>query len=172
MHPPHPLCLQHVPGFVSWPASITTNRHTSLPVSTNDYMPTVLEAWGVAHPQPTWASDGQSIMPLLQGASVSSRSPFGFQLGQQVAYMDGEHMKLVVRPEKGQCKTLLPPYDKKHLDGPFLFNITAGEWGAGRLGVTGWHHEPGVTVSRDVWWGQTPPSPTICQQKCPTLPPS
>ena len=112
---------------------IKTHRETEFPAYVSDYLPTFLDVLGMKHPHPEWAADGESLMPLIrQGASapaeqvnlVANRSTWlGFELGEQVALIDNE-WKLVIKPAKGQCKTMLPPYNKPGSQaGPFLFNL-------------------------------------------------
>lgn len=122
-----------VPGILEWPEMIRTNRQTYFPAITSDYLPTFLDAIGMAHPQPTWPIDGISLMPLIQQAAamvpsdpsfvVANRSkPLGFKLGQQEAWIDNE-WKVVANPHKGQCKTMYPPYSGGKVEGTFLFNL-------------------------------------------------
>ena len=124
-----------VPGILEWPEMIRTNRQTHFPAITSDYLPTFLDAIGLAHPQPTWAMDGISLMPLIQQAAAMTPSdpsfvmanrskPLGFKLGQQEAWIDND-WKVVANPHKGQCKTMYPPYSGGKVEGTFLFNLAA-----------------------------------------------
>jgi hypothetical protein len=45
---------------------IKANRETHFPAYVNDYLPTFLDVIGMAHPHPTWAADGISLMPLIR----------------------------------------------------------------------------------------------------------
>lgn len=96
-----------VPGIVEWPFVINQNRNISIPVSTNDFLPTMLDLWDVEHDHPTWYKDGESILPLLvHGArdEFIRKSPLGFNLGSQTALIDpsGKY-KAVLNPEAGLC---------------------------------------------------------------------
>ena len=116
----------HVPGLVSWPRVITTNAHTSQPVYAPDVLPTLLELWGVSHPHPEWATDGESILPLLKGgdAAWTRHRPLAWRLGTQVALLDPTgRYKYVRDPEKGQCPLDLANYSLSN--GPFLFDLFA-----------------------------------------------
>jgi hypothetical protein len=124
---------------------IKANRETEFPAYVSDYLPTFLEVIGMQHPQPSWPSDGISLLPLIRQAArefqqraedrlagpgstaamlVANRSkPLGFKVGTQEAWIDGD-WKLLAYPHKGQCKVMYPPYDKPNAtDGTFLFNL-------------------------------------------------
>jgi arylsulfatase A-like enzyme len=49
---------------------IKANRETHFPAYVNDYLPTFLDVIGMAHPHPTWAADGISLMPLIRQAAA------------------------------------------------------------------------------------------------------
>ena len=118
------------PGILEWPRHINAHRETSFPAYVSDYLPTFLDATGSAHPQPTWAADGISLMPLLRHAAnqpptevsveLNRSRPLGFQLGKQQAWIDNE-WKLVRRADRGLCKTMLAPYTSG--TGTYLFNL-------------------------------------------------
>eukprot|EP01052_Picozoa_sp_SAG31_P008181 SAG31_NODE_407_length_16049_cov_46.312915_5_plen_101_part_00 len=99
----------------------------------------------MSHPQPSWAIDGISLLPLIRQAArelasevrqplqritsdrkllVATRSkPLGFKVGTQEAWIDND-WKILAYPHKGQCKTLLPPYDTPGAtERTFLFNL-------------------------------------------------
>jgi len=109
-----------VPGIIHWPAQIKKNRSTERVVSTVDWLPTFLEYSGVKHPHPDWATDGQSLLPLLtgeQGDESGRGQLLGFAQGGQYAIVnqsaDGtQAWKIVQHPEKGQCDDFLPPFDE------------------------------------------------------------
>ena len=114
---------------------IKTNRQTEFPAYVSDYLPTFLDITGMAHPHPDWAADGISLMSLIRQAAamepslslvVANRTkPLGFQLGSQTAWIDND-WKVVQNPGKGQCKKMLPPYNKPGASrGPFLFNLVS-----------------------------------------------
>ena len=56
------------PGILEWPAMVHAHAETLYPAYVSDYLPTFLEATGASHPQPSWAADGVSLMPLLRAA--------------------------------------------------------------------------------------------------------
>jgi hypothetical protein len=113
----------HVPGFVSWPAAIAANRRTATPVYVPDFLPTVLDVLGMAHPQPAFASDGESILPLIRGAAPFSRARFlAWRLGAQVALLDAEgRYKYVRNGDAGQCDKDGSAYPYK---GAYVFDLS------------------------------------------------
>ena len=108
------------PGILEWPQMIHAHRETMHPAYVSDYLPTFLEATGASHPRPLWAADGVSLMPLVRGSVTNRSKPLGFQLGNQVAWIDND-WKLIRNGAKGQCKKMLPPY--KSGRGAYLFNL-------------------------------------------------
>lgn len=76
-----------VPGLLEWPAQIASPRVTDSPAVTSDYLPTVLDALGLA--LPNRPLDGQSLLPLIQGKVTDRNKPIGFISGKQKAWHDG-----------------------------------------------------------------------------------
>lgn len=103
-----------VPGLLEWPAVIRRNVQTWHPAYVSDYLPTFLDVLGRTHPQPTWAADGMSLLPLVTslgatGASndTSSRPPshpLVFSLKGQAALIDNS-WKILSNPQSGLCAT-------------------------------------------------------------------
>lgn len=113
----------HTPGFVSWPAAIAANRRTSTPVYVPDFLPTVLELLGRAHPKPDFASDGESILPLIKGAPFSRARFLAWRLGKQVALLDpAGRFKFVRGGEAGQCDKDASTYPYA---GTYVFDLAA-----------------------------------------------
>ena len=125
-----------VPGFITWPAVIKQNARTSHPAGVYDLLPTVLEAIGVPHEHPDWATDGMSLLPLLRGDTPAAAprpadKPLCFELGGQAACVDNQ-WKLVRDGVEGQCKwndlvkgkAVPPPYTKAG-KGTFLFDLSS-----------------------------------------------
>lgn len=77
-----------VPAILEWPAAISKNVITGYPASTLDYLPTFLDAVGLAHPHPEWPVDGASLLPLIQGKETLRTTPVGHMFTQ-----DGEWAK-------------------------------------------------------------------------------
>lgn len=82
-----------VPGILEWPAKISNNMVTDYPASTMDYLPTFLDAVGLAHPQPKWPIDGTSLLPLITGSASQRTEPIGHIFTQ-----DGEWAKGATSP--------------------------------------------------------------------------
>lgn len=119
----------HVPGILEWPAVIHENIRTTYPSITSDYLWTFLDVIGATHPHPHWARDGTSLLDVIEGRQESSTArrnkPLGFVLDDQQAWIDNE-MKLLRNPAKGQCKTMLPPWNETGTASrTFLFNLTS-----------------------------------------------
>ena len=91
---------------------IRSHSSTWHPAYVSDYLPTLLEITGVQHPHPSWASDGMSLLPLIQrlghaGAANDtslrpSNRPLFFKLAAQAALIDND-WKLVQRAAMGHC---------------------------------------------------------------------
>jgi hypothetical protein len=127
-----------VPGFITWPAVIQANARTSHPSGVYDLLPTVLEAIGVPHAHPDWATDGMSLLPLLRGDTAPGTprpadKPLCFALGGQAACVDNQ-WKLVRDGAQGQCswndrsaggKPEPPPYTDSKGKGTYLFDLAS-----------------------------------------------
>lgn len=66
-----------VPAMIEWPNGIPAAHSTSVPCSTSDIYPTLLELTGtqVPHNRPL---DGISLLPLIEGRVESRAEPIGF----------------------------------------------------------------------------------------------
>lgn len=101
-----------VPGLLEWPAMVKRNVRTWHPSYVSDYLPTLLDVIGRAHPQPTWAADGMSLLPLIgrlgRGGATNDTSarpsshPLVFKLKDQVAIIDND-VKILENPAAGLC---------------------------------------------------------------------
>ncbi len=80
-----------VPGLLVWPAKIKEGRKTEAPCVTSDYLPTVLDAIGVKHPQPSYTLDGISLMPLIEGETVARASSIGFLYSSKKSYSNDDY---------------------------------------------------------------------------------
>ena len=82
-----------VPGILEWPAKIKKHRKTNMPCVTTDYVPTVLDALGIALPKDR-IYDGISLMPLTEGKTDKRTEPIGFKCKGMTAWMT-ERYKLL-----------------------------------------------------------------------------
>jgi arylsulfatase A-like enzyme len=81
-----------VPGLLVWPRKIPSPRLVTMPCSTSDYFPTVLEALGCTVPESgTRPYDGVSLLPLLEGTMPTRPRPLAFESGSQVSLMDDRY---------------------------------------------------------------------------------
>ena len=90
-----------VPGLLEWPARITTGRSTSVPCGTVDYLPTLLDAVGVAIPADR-PIDGISLMRLIDGEGFERPVPLAFQVGKA----DGPDRRPLQDPLQGSRREL------------------------------------------------------------------
>jgi len=80
-----------VPGLLVWPAKIKQGRQTDSPCVTSDYLPTVLDAIGVEHPEPSHTLDGVSLMPLIEGKSEKRSKNLGFLYTNRMSYSNEKY---------------------------------------------------------------------------------
>jgi arylsulfatase A-like enzyme len=66
-----------VPGIVRWPAGLKGNAVTDLPMSTLDFVPTLLAACAV-HPARLFPLDGENVLPLLRHEQPARDHPLFF----------------------------------------------------------------------------------------------
>ena len=113
----------HVPALVSWPAAIRSNARTAVPVGVVDFLPTVLDLLGAAHPRPAFAADGESVLPLLRGAPFARSRFLAWRLEGQVALLDaGGRFKYVRNADAGQCARDAAPYPYNSA-APLVFDL-------------------------------------------------
>jgi arylsulfatase A-like enzyme len=65
-----------VPAIVRWPAGFSGGRILDVPLSTNDFLPTLLAAAGVKRSLPPL--DGQNVLPVLRGEVRNRDRPIFF----------------------------------------------------------------------------------------------
>jgi hypothetical protein len=109
-----------------WPDRISQHVQTSFPAVTHDFLPTILEAYGVAPDDPQRPLDGISLLSFVGDGPQPLRrdKPIGFWWGDSVAWIDND-IKLVgggISP--GQGCSLEPPYTASS-QGPYLYNLTS-----------------------------------------------
>lgn len=81
-----------VPGLLVWPGMIKGGRVTTMPCSTSDYLPTVLEVLGYPLPEASRRPyDGVSLLPLIRGQAEIRPCPIGFESQKQVALTDNRY---------------------------------------------------------------------------------
>lgn len=78
-----------VPGLLIWPKMVKENRRISMPCSTSDYFPTVLEVLGHTLPaDQTRPYDGVSLLPLIKGEMKERPRPIAFRSRSQISLTD------------------------------------------------------------------------------------
>ena len=75
-----------VPGVMVWPAKISSAKKVDLPCMTSDYLPTVLEALDIDHPESDYAIDGRSLMPIIEGNLDKRDSQIGLMYSGRIAW--------------------------------------------------------------------------------------
>lgn len=81
-----------VPGLLVWPKMIKNNRVVSMPCSTSDYFPTVLDALGYKLPKAQERPyDGVSLLPVIKGTMSERSRPIGFESKGQVSLTDNRY---------------------------------------------------------------------------------
>jgi len=90
-----------VPGLLVWPKMIKKSRVVSMPCSTNDYFPTVLDALGHQLPEAKMRPyDGISLLPLIKGEMDQRSHPIAFESKNQVSLTDNQYK--IYSKDKGQ----------------------------------------------------------------------
>lgn len=67
-----------VPAIIEWPTVITSPRHSDLPCTTSDILPTLVDLVGSPVSLPERPLDGISLKPLLMGDEQATRPGIGF----------------------------------------------------------------------------------------------
>jgi len=81
-----------VPGLLVWPKMIRDARVVTMPCSTSDYFPTVLDVLDEPMPGSSDRSyDGISLLPLIRGVMERRTEPIGFQSRSQTALIDNRY---------------------------------------------------------------------------------
>lgn len=95
-----------VPLIVRWPGSVEAATTSELPVSFQDFTPTLLEAIGATLPA---GLDGISMMPTLVGQQDSQREHdvLYWELGMQQAVRRGDWKLVRVTNREGETRTQL-----------------------------------------------------------------
>jgi len=88
-----------VPGLLVWPEKIKKPFVTDVPCVTSDYLPTIIEALNIDKSEALNKLDGLSLLPLFEGKTPQRKSPIGFAIKEQIAFVDGKY-KLYARKGK------------------------------------------------------------------------
>ena len=81
-----------VPGLLVWPKMIKKSRVVSMPCSTSDYFPTVLDTLGYRLPKAQERPyDGVSLLPMIKGEMDERPKPIGFESRNQVSLIDNRY---------------------------------------------------------------------------------
>ena len=68
-----------VPGILEWPAQIDAGSVCEAPISTSDYLPTILGLLGIADAELIQPIDGRDVWPLITGDETNRTDPIYFR---------------------------------------------------------------------------------------------
>ena len=90
-----------VPGILTWPRQIDSQKTLNMPAVTSDILPTILDYLDIDHQNhhSNRPLDGVSLKPNIEGEKTSRNSPIGFESAHQIAYI-GDRYKLIHQPPK------------------------------------------------------------------------
>jgi arylsulfatase A-like enzyme len=89
-----------VPGLLVWPEGIEKPRTLSMPCSTSDYFPTIMDILGFKHRGPLEPRDGVSLLPMIRGETGTRPVPIAFESGDQLSLVDNRYK--VISRDKGK----------------------------------------------------------------------
>lgn len=112
-----------VPGIVEWPNFITENHVSRYPVSTSDFVPTVLDIVGLD--VPTLRLDGDSLLPLLLSRTTDAVEKGGRNSSIKWAFnikgdFNGRYSAVIMDNDR----KLVAQYRKGMLNSYELFNLS------------------------------------------------
>lgn len=94
-----------VPGLLVWPKVIKKSLVVSMPCSTSDYFPTVLDVLGYSLPKEQERPyDGVSLLPLIEGKLSERPRPIAFESKNQVSLTDNRYK--IYSKDKGKTYEL------------------------------------------------------------------
>lgn len=93
-----------VPGLLEWSSRIPAPHTVTMPCSTSDYYPTVLNVLGVEMEGQPRPADGISLLPVIDGIMDSRPRPIAFESRDQMALIDNR-FKLISQ-DKGRTYML------------------------------------------------------------------
>ncbi|CAI8012762.1 Steryl-sulfatase [Geodia barretti] len=107
-----------VPGIIEWPAAISENRVSSVPVVTSDLLPTVADIVGVDLPSDI-KYDGISLLPLLTNKTDRRGSNINFAFHILKGNLDSSYKGAVV----GDRYKYYAEFDRGHIRQFYLFDM-------------------------------------------------
>ena len=79
-----------VPAFCVWENTIETNQTSDFPVTTSDYLPTILDMLGISH-HLARPMDGASVISVFEGEEAQRTKPMGFLFGAKRSWVTHEY---------------------------------------------------------------------------------
>jgi len=103
-----------VPGLVEWPGKIMPGSVSAIPVTTSDYLPSILELLDLETDiEPL---DGISLVPLFNGEMKQRPQPIGFQSGAKLALIDNRYKIIATARGRQKSGGKLDPHAFKLFD--------------------------------------------------------
>jgi arylsulfatase A-like enzyme len=121
-----------VPALLCWPARVAAGQVSEQVTITMDWFSTLLEAAGVA-PDPAFAPDGMSLLPVLTGAAPVPRRLFWrYRVNAQRAMRDGDLKYLKIRDNTYLFDVVEDPRERGNLRQlrPEVFDRMEADWHA------------------------------------------
>ena len=107
-----------VPGIIEWPQVISRNRKSSVPVVTNDFLPTIADIVGFEVPADT-ILDGISLLPHLEMATTNRDSNIKFAFHIKKGNLKSNYAAAVV----GDRYKYYAVFDKGKIQKAYLFDL-------------------------------------------------
>jgi len=121
-----------VPALMCWPAGLRAGTTCAQIAATMDWLPTLLDAAGVAH-DPDYPPDGISLLPVLNGAPATDRTLFWrYKNNEQAAMRAGNLKYLKIRGNTFLFDVVQDPRERANLKArqPEDYNRMVAAWDA------------------------------------------
>ncbi len=111
-----------VPSLVVWPAVVKQGRKSDFPSVTNDYLPTIASAVGIASENLKYKIDGINLMPLLEGNVKKRDKAIVLINAGQATYTDNDY-KLYIKNEIQELYNIKKdPFEQNPITDPAMLN--------------------------------------------------
>ncbi len=80
-----------VPGLLVWPERIKEARTVTIPCSTSDYYPTIMDILDLHPEEQPEPLDGITLLPLIEGTMTSRSKPIAFESRNQLGLIDNRY---------------------------------------------------------------------------------
>lgn len=107
-----------VPSIITWPAKLNKGEHLTIPCSTEDYMPTLLDMIGIIMDSDV-AWDGESFWPKLLKKEDSRKNPMVFCSGYQGAVIDMDYKLYYTKGKYELYNVIKDPSERKDISADY-----------------------------------------------------